>query len=807
MSYTTFDLETTVKAAGKRKASPFHPDNKIVAIGWKRQNCPVNGSYSKTGEHHPNWFEGLLAGTKLLVGQNIKFDILYAITRSDSAYQAWMEWVEAGGNVWDCQLAEYLLRGQEQSAHMLSMDEMVEEYGGNTKVDEVKAMWNAGYDTTEIPEDLLMRYLLGEDTPDGRVFGDIENTEAIFKGQLEKARKRGHMKSIMLNMGSLLATIEMEKNGMAVDRELGYAQAEKLKVACKELRERMQQYLPNDLPFQFNWGSGHHLSALIFGGRIKYSARDYVLDDDGNVQYAKGKGLAYELLNGEFVVPKDDIHLKQLEENLARYKAGKKKGQPRTKIVDVDDLTKPKMKNMDFFYEFDGFTDPETKWETKHEGVYATNADVIEELSTRDIPFLKDLTKLNKMDKDLTTYYMVEDEKKPGMYKGMLTLVGPDSIIHGSINHTSTVTGRFSASNPNLQNLPRADTSEVKKLFISRFGAEGSMVQSDFSSLEIYIQALLTGDRQLLADLKAGLDMHCVRVAKKFHIEYEEAVRRCKKDKSAPDFKLWKSRRTGCKEFSFQRAYGAGAKAVAASTGMDLADVEELIRLEDERYPQIEPFYVRVTEAINASRVPTSLWVHHPEIRGLSVCIGKGFYRTPDGKKYTYREYPAPAGFIKRGGANASFSPPEIKNYIVQGTGGEWAKAAMWLAVRYFYRHKNWNGLALLVNMVHDAQYVDAHNSVRVEACVALHAAMEAASEFMEQRFEWTVEAPVPSETTFGPSMYVEYAIDEDTVNDDTGEIIQPAICPDFAARVRATRLELRKLYMNDYQPSFEEAA
>ncbi len=792
MSYVVFDLETGTKSLAKRKGSPFHKDNAIVAIGWKRQDCTVQGSYSKTGEHHPNWFEGLLAGTKLLVGQNIKFDILYAITRSDSAYAAWMQWVEAGGLVWDCQLAEYLLRGQEQSSHMLSMDEMVEDYGGNAKLDEVKAMWNAGIDTKDIPEDLLMRYLCGYDDNGTRVFGDIENTEAIFKGQLVKARKRGQMKSILLNMGSLLASTEMEKNGMAVDRELGFEQAAKLKEACKELRERMQQYLPKDLPFQFNWGSGHHLSALIFGGRIKYQARDYILDDEGNVQYAQGKALGYELVSGEYIVPRDAEHLAELEPNLARYKGGKNKGQPRTKVVTVNDLSKPKMKNMDFYYEFDGFTEPLPKWETKHEGVYATNADVIEELGTRDIPFLKDLTKLNKMDKDLTTYYIIEDDKKEGMFKGMLTLVGEDGIIHGSINHTSTVTGRFSASNPNLQNLPRADTSEVKKLFISRFGKDGQMVQSDFSSLEIYIQALLTGDKQLLADLKKGLDMHCVRVASKFNIPYEEAVKRCKKDTEAPDFKLWKSRRTGCKEFSFQRAYGAGAAAVSASTGMSIEDVQELIKLEDERYPQIEPFYERVTKQINESRVPTSLWVHHPEIRGLSVCIGKGHYRTPDGKKYTYREYPAPAGFIKRGGPHASFSPPEIKNYVVQGTGGEWAKAAMWLAVRIFYRHKNFNGLALLVNMVHDAQYVDAHKDVLFDACVALHAAMEAASEFMEQRFDWEVQAPVPSETTYGDAMYYE----------------SPAEAMDgFKEAVRAKRLEIRELYMNGYIPSFEREA
>ena len=815
MTYLIFDLETGTKSLAKRKGSPFHMENDIIAIGWKRQNCAVQGSYSKTGQHHPNWFEGLLAGTKLLVGQNIKFDIIYAITRSESAYAAWMSWVEAGGNVWDCQLAEYLLRGQEQSAHMLSMDEMVEQYGGNLKLDEVKVLWNEGVDTKDINEDLLMRYLCGYNDEDGtRIFGDIENTEAIFLGQLAKARKSGQMKSIMLNMGSLLASIEMEKNGMAVDLVRGMEQAKELKVKCDELRGRMQQYLPEDLPFQFNWGSGHHLSALIFGGNIKYQARADILDDEGNPVYTQTKYTGYELNDGTTVaagidgVTAERIVALMEAGAVAKYKAGKKKGEYKTKQVTGPDYAKgPKSRLEDFLFPFDGFTEPEAKWETKHDGVYATNSDVIEELATRDVPFLKDLTKLNKMDKDLTTYYITEDDKKPGMYKGMLTLVGDDGIIHGSINHTSTVTGRFSASNPNLQNLPRADTSEVKKLFISRWGDEGSMIQSDFSSLEIYIQALLTKDKNLLADLKAGLDMHCKRVAKKYNITYEEAVLRCKKNKSAPDFKLWKGRRTNCKEFSFQRAYGAGAKGISATTGIPVEDVEAMIEIENEQYPAIEPFYERVTKHINESRVPTSLWVHHPDVRGLSVCIGRGTYSTPDGKIYSYREYPAPASCIKRGGAHTSFSPPEIKNYIVQGTGGEWAKAAMWLAVRIFYRNKNFGGKALLVNMVHDAQYVDAHNDVRVEASVALHAAMEAASELMEQRFNWEVKAPVPSETNYGPSMYIEYPLHEDTVNEATGEVIQLAICKDFTERVREVRLELRKLYMNDYHPSFEQEA
>jgi hypothetical protein len=158
--------------------------------------------------------------------------------------------------------------------------------------------------------------------------------------------------------------------------------------------------------------------------------------------------------------------------------------------------------------------------------------------------------------------------------------------------------------------------------------------------------------------------------------------------------------------------------------------------------------------------------------------------RTPDGKLYSYQQSPSPEYLVKRG-TFASFSPTEIKNYEVQGMGGEWAKAAMWLAVRYFYKHRNWGGLALLVNQVHDALYSDAHNTVAHPAAVALHACMEAASDFMEYQFGWRVEVPVPSDTTWGKSM-----MDDEKIADIT-------------QHAKAVRAELRTLYMGGFTPSY----
>src|SRR5690554_4717123 len=104
MSYVIWDVETTTLAAFKRKASPFVSDNYVVASGWKRQgDKKASGLYRGKTESLPaDWFTRLLKGTKLLVGFNIKFDLLHAL-RDPHNLEAWMEYVAAGGNVWDCQ--------------------------------------------------------------------------------------------------------------------------------------------------------------------------------------------------------------------------------------------------------------------------------------------------------------------------------------------------------------------------------------------------------------------------------------------------------------------------------------------------------------------------------------------------------------------------------------------------------------------------------------------------------------------------------------------------------------------------------
>lgn len=789
MSYTSWDIETSIRTSYKRKANPFDRENFVVMQGWKRAGGKVEHDYfgragSMGGSGLPaDWFTKLLEGTTLLVGTNIKFDLLYAL-REKANHEAWMDWVAAGGTIWDNQLAEYLLEGMTQANHMLSLDELAPRYGGNTKFDEVKALWASGVSTEDINPDLLRRYLVGTEDE----HGDIGNTEVVFLGQVARARACGQLKSLMLNMGSLLYTIEAELNGMAVDIETGRKQAAELEQRIAEVSLELSSYIPADLPFDFNWNSSRQKSAIIFGGQIPYKKRCPILDDHGKQAYAQMDQLHIVMDDGS-TIPMDQAYSPEGPQPV-RFKSGKNKGEFKTKKVKVNDPSKPKSRLEDFLYTFPRITEPKKSWEGAVPGVYSTAAEVIAELADRDIPFLEALGKVTSLTKDLTTYYISTDPDT-GESKGMLTLVQADGIIHHMLNHTSTVTGRFSSSNPNLQNLPKGGKSNVKALFVSRF-KDGKVIQSDFSSLEVYVQGILTRCKQLILDLLEGLDMHCVRVSQKEGIPYEEAVRLCKgytdeAGNKVPAVPEWADKRTKAKIFSFQRAYGAGAATIAAQTKMPLEEVEALIAAEEARYPEIGEYYSELTEYLKETAQTNGTVLYHPDIQGLVCYIRAATWRAPDGKLYAWKEHPAPEFLAKKGTAT-SFSPPEIQNYPVQGTGGEWAKAGMWLAVRAYYARRNFGGRALLVNQVHDACYTDAAPEVALEAAALLHACMEEASTFMEWYFDWEIPVPVPSDTTWGASM-----LEEDTMPDG------------FEALVTQHRSAVRSAYIGNHTPSCEQ--
>ncbi len=816
--WAVLDLETTIKSYAKRKASPFHPDNWVVMGGWatKADPTPRGRRYSqfRQGDLTDVFISLLASGIRFLVGQNIKFDILHIISKDDRALKAWMNYVADGGLIWDLQLAEYVMEGQDQASHMLSMDELALRYGEDLKVDEVKKLWEAGIDTPDIDPDLLARYLLGEDLPNGgRREGDIGVTRNVFLKQLARAQKEGMSRLLMLEFGALIASIEMERNGMYVDKALGYKLAGELRAELEQARQELEGYLPPGLPFEFNWGNRYHLSPIIFGGRVKYQRREYDMkngtstftpppDGEGTpghsrdaYAYAQKDELHYVLAGGSTIAGTEWDRLVARAQvpfppavpyERVQYKAGKNAGEYKTKKVKVDDYDKPKSRMVDDYWVFHGFTKPLDEWASSTDGLYSVGSDVIKTLTENTtIPFLKTLGRVTAISKDLSTYFISDDGEK-----GMLTLVGDDGLVHHSINHTSTVTGRLSGNAPNLQNIPKGNKSKAKQMFVSRYPG-GDIGQSDFSSLEVYCQAWLTKPKLLIKDLLEGLDLHCVRLAAKEAKPYEEVLKLCKgyfqEDGTFIDaIEEWDYKRTGAKVFSFQRAYGAGVATIAKATGMSIEDVQALIDAENARYPEIESYFAGLEQEIERNSVPTTNFSAHPMNPAVRVQMRISRIRTPDGKRYTFRSHPSQGWQLKRG-ITSTFSPTERMNYPVQGLGGQVMKAAMWINVREFYRRENFNGLALLVNTVHDASYRDAHPSVSLASSELMHACMEAASDFIAYWFKWDIPLPVPTDSVRGVNMGEEVKLNSQ----------------EFKANVAAIRADLRARYMDGFVPNY----
>jgi DNA polymerase I-like protein with 3'-5' exonuclease and polymerase domains len=569
-------------------------------------------------------------------------------------------------------------------------------------------------------------------------------------------------KAILQRMEGLAATTEMEFNGIKVDYERAMQNLAVLNKEHAEVTEELQQYIefiPKEA--QFNWGSIYHKSALIYGGTIKYQKRE-PYTDEATGELARYKVTEkWPLFNGKPRKPSDCIEEDGVYYDKVgslggygrgtkqdTYKSGKKMGEGKFKNVTVPGELKVKWQ--DFFFECPGVTTPKPEWKSAltdcmGQPLYGTGSDIIEELGKRDIPFLKAMSRLNALDKEIGTYYIKYDDKKKE-HVGMLTCMMDDGIVHHSLNHTSTVTTRLSANNPNAQNFPRGDKSDLKAVFVSRFGEKGRMIEADYSQLEVVVQGLLSGDRQLVEDLINRIDFHCKRVSIKYGCTYEEAMDWCKNE-DHPEHAMWKKRRTEVKGFSFQRAYGAGAAAIADSVGMDIEDVKELIAAEEKTYPGIEKFNAKVSAAVHATAEP----FRAGKDEGYKT-YRKGYWQSPTGTMYKWRSYDAPS-FMRKKGIADTFKPPELKNYPVQGTGGEIVQMIIGRLWRVFMKRNNWDGKALLVNTVHDCIWVDCHEDVLDEVAAVIKKIMESVPEMLEKIFGIHCPVPFPVDVEAGPNM------------------------------------------------------
>ncbi len=114
-------------------------------------------------------------------------------------------------------------------------------------------------------------------------------------------------------------------------------------------------------------------------------------------------------------------------------------------------------------------------------------------------------------------------------YAPLRDRLGRDGRIHPWFSSTSTVTGRFSCSDPNLQTIPRGDTlAGVRDVFVPAEGYE--LWEYDLSSAELRVIAGFANEPGMISALEEGRDLHGETAASIFGPDFTGLQRRLAKN-------------------------------------------------------------------------------------------------------------------------------------------------------------------------------------------------------------------------------------------------------------------------------------
>jgi DNA polymerase-1 len=203
--------------------------------------------------------------------------------------------------------------------------------------------------------------------------------------------------------------------------------------------------------------------------------------------------------------------------------------------------------------------------------------------------------------------------KLKGTYiDGLVKLVGEDGRIHGTLNQTTTATGRLSSDSPNLQNIPiRTELgARIRDAFTASPGRK--LVIADYSQIELRILAHMTGEPVLVEAFTTGEDVHTRTAAEVFDVRPESVT---------PEL------RRRAKMVNFGILYGISGFGLATRLGnVHPAEAERYIKRYLERYPKVTKFMESTLEEAEELGYVTTLFGRRryvPELRNSNKNVRK----------------------------------------------------------------------------------------------------------------------------------------------------------------------------------------
>jgi DNA polymerase-1 len=296
-----------------------------------------------------------------------------------------------------------------------------------------------------------------------------------------------------------------------------------------------------------------------------------------------------------------------------------------------------------------------------------------------EYPVIATLLEYRTVQKALTSYG-----------QNMIELVNPTTgRLHADFRQIGAPTGRFSCTNPNIQQVPHA--VEYRRCF-SGYPAGRKLVIADYSQIELRILAEFSGDRGFINAFNSGADLHRVTAAEVFNVSVDQVSR---------------EQRDFAKRLNFGVVYGIGAQRFSIMTGSSVSEAENILRQYFATYRGLDTY---LHEAANRA-------------------VSERQARTGSGRLVRFR-------YDEQDRQQISMTKRNGKNTPIQGTSADILKRALRL-LKDELRGTN----AQIVNIIHDEIVVEADADEAKEVALKVERAMRAAGE------EYVKTVPVKVET------------------------------------------------------------
>jgi len=204
-------------------------------------------------------------------------------------------------------------------------------------------------------------------------------------------------------------------------------------------------------------------------------------------------------------------------------------------------------------------------------GLYSTNSDILEELSLQGHIIAEKVLEWRHVAKLKNTYADALPK----------TISNEDGRIHTNYSNISTITGRLSSNNPNLQNIPirSKDGIKIRNSFIAKKGCK--LIMADYSQIELRVLASMAKIPNLKQAFINNQDIHAITASQVFNTPLEEI-----------DSDL----RRKAKAINFGIIYGISSFGLAKQLKIPKEDAKKYMDQYFTTYPEIKVFMEKTKE-------------------------------------------------------------------------------------------------------------------------------------------------------------------------------------------------------------------